>query len=73
MEQLQFYLGALVGSVRSPVVWVVAILVGLLLRRISLLVLGEAPTLRARYGAEYEQTCRHVRRWVPRLTAWRFR
>jgi hypothetical protein len=38
MVQLQFYLGALVGSVRSPVVWVVAILVGLLLRRISLLV-----------------------------------
>ena len=39
MELLQFYLGALVGSVRSPVVWVVAILIGLLIRRVSLLVL----------------------------------
>jgi len=38
MELLQFYLGALVGSIRSPVVWVVAILIGLLVRRLSLLV-----------------------------------
>jgi hypothetical protein len=38
MESLQFYLGALVGSIRSPVIWVVAILIGLLVRRLSLLV-----------------------------------
>lgn len=37
MEPLQFYLGALVGSIRSPVIWVVAILIGLLVRRPSLL------------------------------------
>ena len=38
MELLQYYLGALVGSIRSPVVWGVAILIGLLVRRHSLLV-----------------------------------
>jgi hypothetical protein len=38
MEPLQFYLGALVGSIRSPVIWVVAILIGLLIRRLSVLV-----------------------------------
>ena len=38
MELLQFYLGALVGSIRSPVLWVVAIVIGLLVRRLSLLV-----------------------------------
>ena len=37
MESLQFYLGALVGSIRSPVIWVAAILIGLLIRRLSLL------------------------------------
>ena len=37
MEPLQFYLGALVGSTRSPVIWVVSILIGLLVRRLSLL------------------------------------
>ena len=37
MESLQFYLGALVGSIRSPVIWVAAILIGLLARRLSLL------------------------------------
>jgi protein-S-isoprenylcysteine O-methyltransferase Ste14 len=32
-------------------------------------VLGyEEPALRARFGAEYEEYCRRVRRWWPRLT-----
>jgi len=32
--------------------------------------LYEEPTLRKLFGAEYEEYCRNVRRWVPRLSAW---
>jgi protein-S-isoprenylcysteine O-methyltransferase Ste14 len=32
--------------------------------------LYEEPTLRKKFGADYEEYCRHVRRWVPRLRAW---
>jgi protein-S-isoprenylcysteine O-methyltransferase Ste14 len=32
--------------------------------------LYEEPTLRKMFGAEYEEYCRNVRRWVPRLHAW---
>ena len=32
--------------------------------------LYEEPTLRKMFGAEYEEYCRHVRRWVPRMRAW---
>src|SRR5215470_2203155 len=30
----------------------------------------EEPTLRKKFGAEYEDYCRHVRRWWPRLRPW---
>ena len=30
----------------------------------------EEPTLRKTFGADYEEYCRNVRRWVPRLSAW---
>ena len=30
----------------------------------------EEPTLRKMFGAEYEEYCRNVRRWAPRLRAW---
>lgn len=33
-------------------------------------VLYEEPTLRSRFGAEYEEYCRSVRRWWPRLRGW---
>jgi protein-S-isoprenylcysteine O-methyltransferase Ste14 len=33
-------------------------------------VLYEEPTLRRMFGAEYEEYCRNVRRWVPRMRAW---
>jgi protein-S-isoprenylcysteine O-methyltransferase Ste14 len=33
-------------------------------------VLYEEPTLRGMFGAEYEEYCRNVRRWVPRIRAW---
>jgi hypothetical protein len=30
----------------------------------------EEPTLRRKFGADYEQYCRNVRRWRPRVRAW---
>jgi protein-S-isoprenylcysteine O-methyltransferase Ste14 len=30
----------------------------------------EEPGLRRRFGADYERYCRHVRRWLPRLSPW---
>ncbi|MFZ2084272.1 MAG: isoprenylcysteine carboxylmethyltransferase family protein [Candidatus Sulfotelmatobacter sp.] len=32
--------------------------------------LYEEPTLRRKFGADYEQYCRNVRRWRPRVRAW---
>jgi len=32
--------------------------------------LYEEPTLRGKFGAEYEEYCHNVPRWIPRLTAW---
>ena len=32
--------------------------------------LYEEPTLRGKFGADYEAYCRNVRRWWPRLTPW---
>jgi protein-S-isoprenylcysteine O-methyltransferase Ste14 len=32
--------------------------------------LYEEPTLRRMFGAEYEEYCRNVRRWLPRIRAW---
>lgn len=38
---------------------------------VSILVLAyEEPLLRRMFGADYETYCRHVRRWIPRLTPW---
>jgi len=33
-------------------------------------ILYEEPTLRRKFGAEYEAYCRNVSRWWPRLNAW---
>jgi protein-S-isoprenylcysteine O-methyltransferase Ste14 len=30
----------------------------------------EEPTLRRMFGVDYEEYCRHVRRWLPRIRAW---
>jgi protein-S-isoprenylcysteine O-methyltransferase Ste14 len=32
--------------------------------------LSEEPMLEHRFGEDYREYCRHVRRFVPRLTAW---
>src|ERR1700758_3685661 len=31
----------------------------------------EEPTLRRKFGADYEEYCRNVHRWLPRLRPWR--
>jgi protein-S-isoprenylcysteine O-methyltransferase Ste14 len=36
----------------------------------TFIVVYEEPTLRAQFGQRYSRYCRHVRRWIPRLTAW---
>jgi protein-S-isoprenylcysteine O-methyltransferase Ste14 len=33
--------------------------------------LYEEPTLRKIFGADYEDYCKNVPRWIPRLRAWR--
>jgi protein-S-isoprenylcysteine O-methyltransferase Ste14 len=33
-------------------------------------VLYEEPVLRRKFGADYEQYCRNVPRWIPRLRPW---
>jgi protein-S-isoprenylcysteine O-methyltransferase Ste14 len=35
--------------------------------------LYEEPTLRKMFGTEYEEYCRNVRAWVPRVRAWQGR
>jgi len=30
----------------------------------------EEPTLRKKFGADYEEYCRNVRRWWPRVRGW---
>lgn len=45
---------------------VVAVAIGVHL----FVVLYEEPTLRKKFGADYENYCRNVRRWWPRVHAW---
>jgi len=33
--------------------------------------LYEEPTLRRMFGAEYEEYCRNVPRWIPRMHPWK--
>jgi protein-S-isoprenylcysteine O-methyltransferase Ste14 len=57
--------GLLLGNVRvleyGLVVWLAAHL---------FVVLYEEPTLRAKFGQEYEEFCGNVHRWRPRISAW---
>ena len=45
---------------------VVAVALGVHLFAVSY----EEPTLRGKFGADYEEYCRNVRRWWPRLRGW---
>jgi protein-S-isoprenylcysteine O-methyltransferase Ste14 len=44
--------------------------VGVVLAVALFVVLYEEPTLRRKFGAEYEEYCRNVPRWIPRLRPW---
>jgi protein-S-isoprenylcysteine O-methyltransferase Ste14 len=55
--------GLFFGSVR---ILLYAVLVGVGFH--LFVVFYEEPTLRARFGAEYEDYCRRVPRWIPQLT-----
>jgi protein-S-isoprenylcysteine O-methyltransferase Ste14 len=36
---------------------------------VTLFILGfEEPTLRAKFGEDYIEYCKNVRRWIPRMT-----
>ena len=37
----------------------------------AFVLLYEEPTLRHRFGREYDEFCAHVPRWIPRLSPWR--
>jgi protein-S-isoprenylcysteine O-methyltransferase Ste14 len=70
------YLGLFVGSVGLWVVFgranMVAIAVAsvIVLGVVLFVLLYEEPTLRKMFGTEYEEYCRNVRRWVPRVRPW---
>jgi len=70
------YVGFIVGWVGLWVIFgranVVAIVIAVLaVLSLNLFVrLYEEPTLRRTFGADYEEYCRNVRRWVPRMRPW---
>jgi protein-S-isoprenylcysteine O-methyltransferase Ste14 len=70
------YVGFFVGWIGLWVVFgqanllAIAIVAAVVLGVILFVQLYEEPTLRKLFGAEYEEYCRNVRRWLPRLHAW---
>lgn len=70
------YLGFITGWVGLWVVFgranMAALIVAsaIVLIVVSFVLLYEEPTLRKMFGAEYEEYCRNVRRWAPRLRPW---
>jgi protein-S-isoprenylcysteine O-methyltransferase Ste14 len=70
------YLGFAVGWIGLWVVFghpnpgVIATVAAVALGVHLFVVLYEEPTLRKKFGAEYEQYCRNVRRWWPRVRGW---
>ena len=70
------YLGFFAGWIGLWVVFgranlaVIAVACAVVLGVFLFVVLYEEPTLRKTFGAQYEEYCRNVRRWVPRLRAW---
>jgi protein-S-isoprenylcysteine O-methyltransferase Ste14 len=70
------YVGFLTGWIGLWVVfgkanwWEIAVAVAVLLCLDLFVRFYEEPTLRRMFGADYEEYCRHVQRWLPRLHAW---
>jgi protein-S-isoprenylcysteine O-methyltransferase Ste14 len=70
------YLGFFAGWIGLWVVFgranlaLIAVACAVVLGVFLFVVLYEEPTLRKTFGAQYEEYCRNVRRWVPRLRAW---
>jgi protein-S-isoprenylcysteine O-methyltransferase Ste14 len=70
------YVGFLVGWVGLWVVFgradmaVIAVAIVVALGVALFVRLYEEPTLRRMFGAEYEEYCRNVRRWIPRVHPW---
>lgn len=70
------YLGFFVGWVGLWVVFGRANVAALVVASVAVLgtalfvVLYEEPTLRKMFGTEYEEYCKNVPRWVPRMRAW---
>jgi protein-S-isoprenylcysteine O-methyltransferase Ste14 len=70
------YLGFAAGWIGLWIVFgranpmVVAVAGGVALGVCLFVMLYEEPTLRGKFGAEYEEYCRKVRRWWPRMRAW---
>jgi len=52
----------------NPVAIAVVVAVGIGVH--LFVILYEEPTLRRQFGAEYEEYCRNVPRWWPRLRGW---
>ena len=53
-----------------PDPWLIAAVAAVALGIHLFVVSYEEPTLRRKFGAEYEEYCRNVRRWWPRLRGW---
>ena len=70
------YVGGAAGWIGLWIVFGHVSLVGIAVAAAVLLgvhlfvVFYEEPTLRSKFGAEYEEYCRNVRRWWPRLRGW---
>ena len=70
------YLGFFIGWIGLWVVFGHANLVAIAVASAAILgvalfvLLYEEPTLRKLFGADYEEYCRNVHRWVPRMHAW---
>lgn len=71
------YLGFIAGWVGLWVIfgranWIaIAVACAVVLGVALFVMVYEEPTLRRMFGADYEEYCRNVHRWAPRMRAWK--